>query len=159
MHESKSAFGQLRFSSICCSDAPTSEVICNAANPHGDRMQARTVLILEDEALVSLMLEDLVREMGARAIDVFAAASEALRAIAARRYDLAVLDIVVRDGVCTPVADALDEQGIPFIFSSAIGSDALEPRHRHRPLVTKPFEDAVLRGHLAAFLPATPLAP
>lgn len=117
-----------------------------------------SVLILEDEALVSLMLEDLVREMGVRVIDVFAAASEALRAIAARPYDLAVLDIVVRDGMSTAVADALDERGIPFLFSSASGPDALEPRHRDRPLVTKPFEDSVLRGHLAALLPSKPLS-
>jgi len=117
----------------------------------------RSVLILEDEALVSLMLEDLVREMGARVIDVFAAASDALRAIASRPYDLAVLDVVVRDGMCTSVADALDKRGIPFLFSSAVGADALEPRHRDRPLVTKPFEDSVLRGHLAALLPRKPL--
>ena len=120
-------------------------------------LRPNSVLILEDEALVSLMLEDLVREMGVRVIDVFAAASEALRAIADRPYDLAVLDIVVRDGMSTAVADALDERGIPFLFSSAVGADALEPRHRDRPLVTKPFEDSVLRCHLAALLPRRPL--
>lgn len=117
----------------------------------------KSVLILEDEALLSLALEDLVREMGTCVIDVFAAASEALRAIARRHYDLAVLDIVVRDGVCTDVADALTERGVPFIFSSAVGPDALEPRHRHRPLIAKPFEDSVLRRHLAALLPTKPL--
>jgi CheY-like chemotaxis protein len=121
-------------------------------------MQPSSVLILEDEALVSLMLEDLVREMGARVIDVFGAASEALRAVATRKYDLAVLDIVVRDGTCTEVADALEQRGIPFIFSSAVGPDALEARHRDRPLVTKPFEDSVLRSQLAAVLRSPSLA-
>jgi CheY-like chemotaxis protein len=117
-----------------------------------------SVLILEDEALVSLMLEELVREMGGRVIDVFGAASEALRAIAAQHYDLAVLDVVVRDGMSTAVADALDERGIPFLFSSAMGPEDLEARHRDRPLVTKPFEDTVLRSHLAALLPPRQLA-
>lgn len=107
-----------------------------------------SILILEDEALVSMALEDLVRSMGARVVDVFAAASEALQALARGHYDCAILDILVRDGTSTPVADRLDEHGIPFLFSSGVDIDVIDPRHRARPLVPKPYEDATLRAHI-----------
>ena len=112
----------------------------------GQRLDS--ILILEDEALVSLMLEDLVRGMGARVIDVFAAASEALHALSRAHYDRAILDVIVRDGTSNEVADTLAARGIPFLFSSGVGVDALEPQHRDRPLVPKPYEDATIRSHI-----------
>ena len=121
-----------------------------------------SVLIVEDEGLVSLMLEDLMRDMGARVIDVFAAAADALAALRASDYDCAILDIIVRDGTCEPVADLLAERGIPFLFSSGVGIDVLPPRHHERRLISKPFDDSMLAAHIrellcgeaAAFSPA-----
>lgn len=110
------------------------------------------VLIVEDEGLISIMLEDLVREMGARAIDVFSSAAEALAALAHRTYDCAILDVVVRDGTSMPVADALAERGIPFLFSSGVGPEELDPRHRDKRLIAKPFEDGLVKSHLMEIL-------
>jgi CheY-like chemotaxis protein len=116
------------------------------------RQRPHSVLIVEDEGLVSLMLEDILREMGACKVDVFASASEALAAAGSRDYDCAVLDVIVRDGMCTRVADVLEQRGIPFIFSSGVGIDALEPRHRTRSLISKPFDDASLKNHILSLL-------
>lgn len=110
------------------------------------------VLIVEDEGLISIMLEELVREMGARAIDVFSSNADALAALASRTYDCAILDVVVRDGTSMPVADALAERGIPFLFSSGVGPEALEPRHRGRRLISKPFEDGLVKTQLVEIM-------
>ena len=98
------------------------------------------------------VLEDLLRDMGARVVDVFAAAGDALAALNASHYDCAILDILVRDGTCEPVADALAERGIPFLFSSGVGLDALPPRHQSRRLISKPFDDSVLAAQISDLL-------
>jgi len=123
-----------------------------------------SVLILEDEALVALLLEDLVRDMGAHTIDVFAAAGDALAALATREYDCAVLDLFVRDGSSLPVADALAARDIPFLFSSAADTEALASRHRSRAFLAKPFDDAAARARILDLMsgcdgPANRVAP
>lgn len=115
-------------------------------------VRPNAVLIAEDEGIVSLMLEDVIREMGASAVDVFGEVAEALGAAATRHYDLAILDVMLRDGAVTPLADLLDSKGVPFLFSTAIGSEALEPRHRSRPILAKPFEDEVFKARIRDLL-------
>ena len=111
-----------------------------------------SVLIVEDEGLVSLMLEDLLRSMGARVVDVFGAAGDALSALAASNYDCAILDIIVRDGTSEPVADALADRGIPFLFSSGVGLEMVDARHHNRRLISKPYDDNVLASHIRELL-------
>ncbi len=109
-----------------------------------------SVLILEDEGLVSLLLEDIARELGAQRIDVFADVTEAHQAALNGDYDCAVLDVFIRDGTSVQVADALEARGIPFIFSTGVGAYAVGDRHRDRPVVTKPFADETLKSALLA---------
>ena len=112
-----------------------------------------SVLILEDEAMLSLMLEDVVRGMGARVVHAFAAAADALQALADGHYDFAILDVLVRDGTSAAVADALATREIPFIFSTAVDPEALEPRHRDRTVLIKPYEEDVLHASIIDLFP------
>jgi len=101
----------------------------------------RSMLIVEDEALVSAMIEDLAWEMGVRKI---ATASNLVSAIDVARtadVDIAVLDMRLGADDTDTVADVLAERGIPFVFSSGSDESALAERHRHRPLLGKPFSD------------------
>ena len=65
--------------------------------------------------------------------------------VASKQIDLAVLDMKVRDGTTTAVADALADRGIPFIFSSGSDVGAFPKRHIDRPMVSKPFLDDDLK--------------
>lgn len=105
-----------------------------------------SVLILEDEGLVSLLIEDIVREMGAERVQVFAEAKAAREAAESSELDFAILDLHLPDGDSAAVADALESRGVPFIFSSGSGSEWLQERHRNRPMITKPFSDDSLRA-------------
>ncbi len=111
-----------------------------------------SVLIAEDEGLVSMMLEDVVRDLGAGVVHVFSAVADAVEAAVAAPYDFAVVDVILRDGNSTPLADVLEERGIPFLFSTGVGLDAIEPRHRTRRFVPKPFEEEDLKRHIRDLL-------
>ena len=112
--------------------------------PNGD-VALKSVLILEDEALVAMMMEDVVRELGVDTVHVLADASPAKELAATADLDCAVLDVVVRDGDSAEVADVLLLRGIPFVFSTGSGLDSLPERHRHLPILTKPFADDELK--------------
>jgi CheY-like chemotaxis protein len=101
----------------------------------------RSVLIVEDEMIVALLMEDLMRELGVREVHICADAASALATIRTEVIDCAILDLRVRDGNTSHVADALAEAGIPFVFSSGSDAGALADRHAHRPLISKPFLD------------------
>jgi DNA-binding response OmpR family regulator len=107
-----------------------------------------TIMILEDEVLVSIVIEDLVRDMGASDVLVFADASKALEAIETAKVDLAILDVHLGNGTSFAVADVLAARGVPFMFSGALGAVEVEERHRHRPMLGKPFADEELRAHV-----------
>ena len=100
-----------------------------------------SILIVEDEGLVSLMMESLALDMGVHNVHVVADLEHALEIAATEDLDCAVLDLQVRGGDSTRVADILAARGIPFMFSTSGYADALPPQHRHRPLVTKPFAE------------------
>lgn len=117
---------------------------------HGDiKAAARPrVLIVEDEAMVVMMLEDLLDQHG---YDVAAAAPtvEAAAAVAGEAaLDLAILDVNVRGEMTFPVADLLVRRGVPFIISSGYGAEALPPRFRDAPFLGKPIDPRALAAAL-----------
>ncbi|HEX4298038.1 MAG TPA: response regulator [Devosia sp.] len=101
----------------------------------------RSVLIVEDEALVAMMMEELVRELGVTDVHVCGDVASALELARLADIDCAVLDIRLRDGSSIEVADALAARGVPFMFSTGSDSEALEGRHAGRPFIGKPFRD------------------
>jgi CheY-like chemotaxis protein len=117
------------------------------------RVALGTVLVLEDEVMVSMAIEDLVREIGADDVLVLADPTPALEAIQGRKIDMAVLDVHLGAKTSFAVADALEARGIPYVFSSALGSVAVGERYRHRPMLSKPFADEELRAHLLSLVP------
>ena len=105
----------------------------------------RSVLIVEDEMIVALLMEDLIRDLGVSDVYLCVDAASALEIVRSKTIDCAVLDVRVRDGDTTQVADALAAQGTPFLFSSGGDAATLEPRHAGRPLISKPFHDDDLK--------------
>jgi len=101
----------------------------------------RSVLIVEDEGLVAMMMEDLVRELGIKDIHICSDVASAIELARSADIDCAVLDLWVRDGSSVEVADTLAARGIPFLFSTGSTADAVAERHAHRPMLGKPFTD------------------
>src|SRR5882724_10603009 len=90
-------------------------------------LDGRCILVVEDEAAVSLMIAHLAVEAGATVIGPIADAATALTLVETEAVDCAVLDYKLIDGTSLPVADALLERGVPFLFASAYDLAAIAP--------------------------------
>src|SRR3954471_7448792 len=118
----------------------------------GDRRMAgerkRRILVVEDEALIAMDLERIVRNAGCEVLGPVGRAEEALRLAAEERPDAAILDIKLSDGDSFAVADPLARRRVPFVFVTGSGSAVLPERVRGRPLIQKPYNAAKLAAML-----------
>jgi two-component SAPR family response regulator len=107
------------------------------------------VLVVEDEMLVSLLIEDILNDASCIIIGPFDRVSRALAAARTERIDLAVLDVNV-DGVKVyPVAEVLDARQIPFVFLSGYGQQAVPADRPDWRMCAKPFRPQDLTEMLA----------
>lgn len=122
--------------------------------------QQPTVLLAEADALVSMDLSDALEQAGYRVLGPFATSHEALAAMEQESPTLAIVDIVLRDGVCIALGDTLRQRSVPFLVHSG-----LQPRDeshalsfRGVPWLAKPAlpEDVVVLLNELAFLPPKP---
>ena len=96
-------------------------------------------MIVEDEALIAMVLEDDFTSAGYEVVGAFATSTEALRWLANDTPDVAVLDTTLKDGSCTELARELKARGVPFLIHS--GQDArqeIDPVFQAVPWVPKP---------------------
>jgi two-component sensor histidine kinase/DNA-binding response OmpR family regulator len=108
------------------------------------------VLLVEDEALVGIMIQECLTEFGFRITGPVCTASEALSAAKDGTFDAAILDINLGDGSVYRVAEILSERGVPFIFVTGYDSDSVDARFNEVPILQKPIERQMLQKIFAA---------
>ncbi len=108
------------------------------------------ILLVEDEAIISFLLEDMLMELGCRNVRPVSGIQEALDAIAERPPDVAVLDVNLAGEEVFPVAEKLQAFGTPFIFTTGYGRDGLPAVWADTPVIQKPFRADTLAAALAA---------
>lgn len=100
---------------------------------------APRVLLLEDEAPVALLLEDMLEDAGCIVAASVARIDQALRMIETETFDGAILDVNIGGQTSYAVADALQARGVPFVFSTGYGASGIRPEYRASPVLQKPF--------------------
>jgi DNA-binding response OmpR family regulator len=111
-----------------------------------------TVLLVEDEQMVALLLEDMLTSLGGEKVVVANNVREALRAIENASPDLAVLDVSLGEELVYPVAERLGVLRVPFVFTTGFGRNAITLEWAARPIVQKPFNIAALEAALKTAL-------
>lgn len=109
------------------------------------------VLLVEDEPLIAMMLEDFLDALGYACAGAVDGVAPALKLIEAGGVDCAILDVNLRGGEKSwPVATALAERNIPFVFATGGSDDTIAEAFRSRPLLAKPFTIDGVEKALAA---------
>ena len=102
------------------------------------------LLVVEDDALIRMLLADMLGEIGYTVAAEATSIDEALEATRKTDFDLAILDADLKGRSVSPVADALVARDIGFVFVT--GSDQGLFAYRDRPTLRKPFQiDALKR--------------
>lgn len=107
-----------------------------------------SVLIIEDEPLISMMIEDFVDLLDHEVAGACDTVAGALERIAGGGFDVAILDVNLRDGPCWPAADALAAAGKPFVIASGGFVEPPPPEHAGARHLAKPFTLEGVRGAL-----------
>jgi CheY-like chemotaxis protein len=98
------------------------------------------VLVVEDEAVVAMLLEDMLMDLGH---DVAAAAGrfeQAMEAASGEAIDLAILDLNLNGTLTYPIAEVLRGRGVPVVFATGYGAEGLREDWRSSPVIQKPFQ-------------------
>lgn len=107
----------------------------------------RRVLVVEDESLVAMLLETILEDMGCVPVGPAATVDEGLR-MASEPIDAALLDVNVAGRQVFPIAQALKDRGVPFVFSTGYGEGGLPDEWRGHSTLQKPFTEAAVRDAL-----------
>jgi CheY-like chemotaxis protein len=98
-----------------------------------------SVLVVEDEPLIAMMIEDFVDLLGHRLAGTCDSVAEALARTEEGGFDAVILDVNLRDGPCWPVADALKAKGIRFVIATGGHVEPPPPAHADAHQLAKPF--------------------
>jgi CheY-like chemotaxis protein len=113
-------------------------------------LRGRRILVVEDEALVAMLVEDALIDAGCDVIGPVATVAEALSLLDAGDVpEAAVLDLNLAGETSAPVADALASRGVPFVVATGYGAAGLPPEHKSAPVLAKPYDPAELTAALA----------
>jgi CheY-like chemotaxis protein len=118
-------------------------------------LAGRQVFLVEDEAMVAMMIEDMLQDLGC----VLAGCAGTLRGALAKvtalsEFDIAVLDVNLGGENVYPVADLLQSRGVPFIFSTAYGVADHAERYPKSRTLQKPYGPPALASMLSDVLVA-----
>lgn len=122
--------------------------------PDETNLDGKRVFLVEDEALVAMLVEDMLADEGCTLVASANRLAEALakatdRALA---FDLAILDVNLAGEPVFPVAEALAARGIPFAFATGYGAGGLPDAWKNRPTLQKPFTARDIRAVLASMI-------
>lgn len=112
------------------------------------RLAGLTLLCLEDEALLAMLLEDSLVDQGCTCLMAHDVAT-AMAIVERGGFDVAVLDVNVGGELSFPVAQALLARGIPLLFTTGYGSADMPAEMQGCAMLPKPYDPERLVAALA----------
>src|SRR5436189_6010294 len=103
------------------------------------RLSETSVLVVEDEPIVSFLIEDTLAAMGFRDIRLAGTLPSAQAELDQALPGLAVLDVNLGGILVYPVAERLKAAGVPFVFTTGYGIDGMAPEWKSAVIGQKPF--------------------
>ena len=117
----------------------------------GNLKTTRSILVLEDEPFIAMMLQDELEALGIHVVGPVNNLKSAITLAATSDLDGALLDLNINGEYATDVANTLRARGVPFIFVTGYDRPA-GLRYREVPVLHKPFTKIELRMALISML-------
>ena len=99
----------------------------------------RSILIVEDEPLIAMMLEDFLNSLGHTVRGTCDTVQCALDEVEKGGFDLAILDVNLKGENVWPVATRLRERKVPFVIATGGHVDPPPPEFNDAPVIEKPY--------------------
>lgn len=117
------------------------------------RFSGLRIFVAEDEYLIATEVHEILTNAGAEVLGPVASVEDGHELLSREaQIDGAVLDVNLRGGMIFPVADALQERGVPVIFATGYDAGVLPDRFASTPRVEKPHHAQQLTDVLATVL-------
>ena len=116
------------------------------------------ILVVDDEPLISMMIEDWLVELGCEVVGPARSLADGLELAASDGLNGAILDVRLGDLDSYPIAGALRERGIPFAFATGTGDMAPGSGFENALLLAKPFDFDGVKDVVATLLGENPPA-
>lgn len=97
------------------------------------------VLIVEDDTIIAMTAEDMLEEVGCKTAAVAGTVAEALARVLDTDFDIALLDLNLRDEDSLPVARHLRDSGKCFIFATGYDGLPANSGFADVPMISKPY--------------------
>ena len=115
------------------------------------------LLVVEDELLVSMLVEEILGELGATVAGPYGRLADGLAAARAEPFDGAILDLNLAGESADPLADMLLARGVPFVFITGYQRESIDRRYANVPVLQKPIDAAALESVLLTLLGSQPV--
>jgi CheY-like chemotaxis protein len=110
------------------------------------------VLLVEDEPLIAIHGEDILRALGVEHVVWVRSLAEGIDALDSKQFHAAFLDLRLGMDSSYPLAQRLMSLNVPFGFITGLQDDALPAELKDRPILAKPFTPEQLRDLLLRLL-------
>jgi len=115
-------------------------------------LAGRRILIVEDEIIVSWLLQDMLADLGCEVVGPAARVDQSLAMIEVEALDAVLLDLNLNGEMSYPVADALVARGVPFVFTTGYAKNRLLNGYQTFPVLQKPFHQLEVGDMLGKLL-------
>ncbi len=105
----------------------------------------KRVLLVEDESLIAMMMDQVLRELDFDVVGPFGTVREALAAIERESIDAGLLDINLGGEMAYPVARLLQARKVPFAFMTGYGAETTAAPFPGVRTFQKPLDREMLR--------------
>ena len=121
-----------------------------AESPEDGGRMPKDVLVVEDNMIIALDAEDIMRKFGVGTVRSASSVAQALREISDRPPEFALLDVNLGTETSFEIAKRLTEIGVPFVFVTGYGEQvAFPPEFSDAPKLRKPYSIDSLRAAVA----------
>ena len=111
------------------------------------------ILVVEDEPLLAMACADLLADSGCTVAGPVSSVKQGMQLIEQEAIDGAILDINLRGEMVFPLADALAERAIPFVYVTGYGK-LLRACNHGRPVLQKPYSNQKLLKIISEWRPS-----